>query len=134
MVTCCVSCCFLRIRRPPRSTRIDTLFPDTTLFRSIGKAVVGDLVALGEVRHQFGGARLVVHQPVEQALDHRPVLPVVADRRVEGGDRSEEHTSELQSLMRISYAVFRLKKKIHPSSDRPQHHSHTMTLTFSHHL
>src|SRR3546814_12700897 len=73
---------FLMIRRPPRSTRTDTLFPYTTLFRS----------AL------FGAWR---------ALSH------CHGRRVEaeGNQRSEEHTSELQSLMRISYAVFCLKKK-----------------------
>ena len=52
----------------------------------VGLAVRRDLVALGEVGHELGGAGLVVHQPVEQALDHRPVLPVVADRRVERGD------------------------------------------------
>src|SRR3546814_12438816 len=69
---------FLMIRRPPRSTRTDTLFPYTTLFRS---------------------------------RDWRPDQPQQArtDRKVWG--RSEEHTSELQSLMRISYAVFCLKKK-----------------------
>ena len=51
-----------------------------------GHAVFGDLVALGEIGAQRRGARLVVHEPVEQALDHRPVLPVVADRRIERGD------------------------------------------------
>src|SRR3546814_4738627 len=74
------------IRRPPRSTRTDTLFPYTTLFRSTDCAS-GCRTALD---HRF----------------HRNVL--VAQRR---RDRSEEHTSELQSLMRISYAVFCLKKK-----------------------
>src|SRR3546814_5314301 len=69
------------IRRPPRSTRTDTLFPYTTLFRSVG------LQAAGEQRHEGDG---------QGAL---------------AGQRSEEHTSELQSLMRISYAVFCLKKK-----------------------
>src|SRR3546814_12690810 len=72
---------FLMIRRPPRSTRTDTLFPYTTLFRSgpgVGSAP--------------GGARQGRDFPVQ-------------------GGRSEEHTSELQSLMRISYAVFCLKKK-----------------------
>src|SRR3546814_2378566 len=71
------------IRRPPRSTRTDTLFPYTTLFRSL--------------REQFGA------RPV-MAVEH-----AVGDDR--GEQRSEEHTSELQSLMRISYAVFCLKKK-----------------------
>src|SRR3546814_6723624 len=95
------------IRRPPRSTRTDTLFPYTTLFRS-------------ERRRHFHRrlVRLQRHQPLvlvdrvtdrNQHLDHRHVV-VTADV----GDscfRSEEHTSELQSLMRISYAVFCLKKK-----------------------
>src|SRR3546814_4688524 len=76
------------IRRPPRSTRTDTLFPYTTLFRSIDAAVDGD----GNGRHLAYGT--------------------VAGLGFDLSDRSEEHTSELQSLMRISYAVFCLKKKI----------------------
>src|SRR3546814_4745421 len=84
------------IRRPPRSTRTDTLFPYTTLFRS----VEGFLSAPPALRLAGGMGALV------QALQGR--LP--ADRAV-SGHRSEEHTSELQSLMRISYAVFCLKKK-----------------------
>src|SRR3546814_13184581 len=74
---------FLMIRRPPRSTRTDTLFPYTTLFRS------------GLGRHAVERAVEVI-EDAEQLVDE---------------DRSEEHTSELQSLMRISYAVFCLKKK-----------------------
>src|SRR3546814_3787447 len=89
-------------RRPPRSTRTDTLFPFTTLFRSLedredaavaGHLLVGELaheaVAAGDLQ-RFVGATL---------------------------DRSEEHTSELQSLMRISYAVFCLKKKNKEQTD-----------------
>src|SRR3546814_4412050 len=94
------------IRRPPRSTRTDTLFPYTTLFRS-RRPGDGDELALLHVQvertqrvrfDQFGAVDLgdLAH------VEHRDV-PV---RR-----RSEEHTSELQSLMRISYAVFCLKKK-----------------------
>src|SRR3546814_1737906 len=87
------------IRRPPRSTRTDTLCPYTTLFRSLGL--------------------VVVREPVLEDGRGAPVRGVVAAQpaRVRGGDgggqagRSEEHTSELQSLMRISYAVFCLKKK-----------------------
>src|SRR3546814_19178374 len=75
---------FLMIRRPPRSTRTDTLFPYTTLFRSVGPQ---------DARRGDG----VVDRHRGRSLP-RPV-------------RSEEHTSELQSLMRISYAVFCLKKK-----------------------
>src|SRR3546814_1126248 len=75
---------FLMIRRPPRSTRTDTLFPYTTLFRSDGDRDGGT-----DLRIRGSGRRLL--------------------RGVQS--RSEEHTSELQSLMRISYAVFCLKKK-----------------------
>src|SRR3546814_2775791 len=79
------------IRRPPRSTRTDTLFPYTTLFRSVGRrAARRDRPAR---HHRRRSADLRRHR-------HRP-----------GDGRSEEHTSELQSLMRISYAVFCLKKK-----------------------
>src|SRR3546814_2973618 len=91
------------IRRPPRSTRTDTLFPYTTLFRSAGQAQLSpcpfDAGAEGSPRGE-------------------PSAPA----------RSEEHTSELQSLMRISYAVFCLKKKktakrhIAPTVDTAQLH------------
>src|SRR3546814_3755489 len=88
--------CFLMIRRPPRSTRTDTLFPYTTLFRSSVSA--------------WGG------RPPADRVDHpvrveRGICRCVAATGVR--QRSEEHTSELQSLMRISYAVFCLKKKKH---------------------
>src|SRR3546814_9509289 len=73
------------IRRPPRATRTDTLFPYTTLFRSLAA------VALGA----YGSHAATLAEPAAQAVF----------------ERSEEHTSELQSLMRISYAVFCLKKK-----------------------
>src|SRR3546814_2078402 len=76
---------FLMIRRPPRSTRTDTLFPYTTLFRSLA-------------RHR-SRAR-------DQGLRGRPI-----SSRFRAPWRSEEHTSELQSLMRNSYAAFCLKKK-----------------------
>src|SRR3546814_12042109 len=92
---------FLLYRRPPRSTRTDTLCPVTTLFRSVGLAVPG-----GQGRRQYGCAGRVgdAGGPVRTAGPHRPA-------RHAGRRRSEEHTSELQSLMRISYAVFCLKKK-----------------------
>src|SRR3546814_4964057 len=83
------------IRRPPRSTRTDTLFPYTTLFRSAGHDAA---MRPGDVRR---------HRP-EGALRE-------VDRACSA--RSEEHTSELQSLMRISYAVFCLKKKIKTSTE-----------------
>src|SRR3546814_5729459 len=79
---------FLMIRRPPRSTRTDTLFPYTTLFRSA-----------------FRRRRPGVDDP------RLPAVPRNAAPRRRVRRRSEEHTSELQSLMRISYAVFCLKKK-----------------------
>src|SRR3546814_2510545 len=83
------------IRRPPRSTRTDTLFPYTTLFRSAR-----------DHAQQRGLARAVAADQAEHA---RPIDPQV--HAAQGPGRSEEHTSELQSLMRISYAVFCLKKK-----------------------
>src|SRR3546814_3929737 len=88
------------IRRPPRSTRTDTLFPYTTLFRS--------MLALLEHRRLVHDALLPVDpvRPLPRlAVRDRP------DAVAQSGLRSEEHTSELQSLMRISYAVFCLKKK-----------------------
>src|SRR3546814_6290032 len=110
------------IRRPPRSTRTDTLFPYTTLFRSVEVARL--LLELQE-------DRMRVHRAVVRKDDH--MFAVVANRILALGvdddravmahlllqarmavipvGRSEEHTSELQSLMRISYAVFCLKKK-----------------------
>src|SRR3546814_9545520 len=89
------------IRRPPRSTRTDTLFPYTTLFRSPARRQARhDTLVLSE-----GPASA---QP-DDRLCRRPPL---RDRWTGCDDhRSEEHTSELQSLMRISYAVFCLKKK-----------------------
>src|SRR3546814_5031307 len=108
------------IRRPPRSTRTDTLFPYTTLFRSAdprsdGGAPQGTGQAGGSICRK-GPRRRAQRAP---RRDGQP-----QDRREEGavwrgraqaprnrGARSEEHTSELQSLMRISYAVFCLKKK-----------------------
>src|SRR3546814_1662270 len=100
------------IRRPPRSTRTDTLVPYTTLFRSrdpsaVTKAVnVGIGANLGEVEAQFGAMA----------------------NFIKGGSiigRSEEHTSELQSLMRISYAVFCLKKKTYDTKMNRLNSVHT---------
>src|SRR3546814_5334313 len=86
---------FLMIRRPPRYTRTDTLFPYTTLFRSFDR---GRNKHAQDVRTDA----LLYLAGLEDARHvHRPALP----------RRSDEHTSELQSLMRISYAVFCLKKK-----------------------
>src|SRR3546814_7487137 len=96
------------IRTPPRSTRTDTLFPYTTLFRSPGRAQ-GALLQENSapVHHE-------TEHPTEDSRSahrHRAAAAGVCDRRCRR-PRSEEHTSELQSLMRISYAVFCLKKKL----------------------
>src|SRR3546814_999316 len=103
---------FLMIRRPPRSTRTDTLFPYTTLFRSV------------RLRHHLGvlpGPRAEIMLTQEGRIlgdtawraggchPAHVIAQAAATRCI--ADRSEEHTSELQSLMRISYAVFCLKKK-----------------------
>src|SRR3546814_8305080 len=93
------------IRRPPRSTRTDTLFPYTTLFLSNLVALRDDASALalrGIAIAQLGNLDLA-KSVLRKAVSARSRLPVAR--------RSEEHTSELQSLMRISYAVFCLKKK-----------------------
>src|SRR3546814_2572697 len=103
---------FLMKRRPPRSTRTDTLFPYTTLFRSDRH--------IGQFAHVLGRHR--VDDQRRAALDCRRRSKRGADAGDDDsavtavvlsgvGRRSEEHTSELQSLMRISYAVFCLKKK-----------------------
>src|SRR3546814_6638769 len=92
------------IRRPPRSTRTDTLFPYTTLFRS--PADSWNTIAAPNVTNAAMPARPTpMARPRAPEREHGRVAAVVEDHR------SEEHTSELQSLMRISYAVFCLKKK-----------------------
>src|SRR3546814_6362927 len=100
---------FLMIRRPPRSTRTDTLFPYTTLFRS---RCVSRCVQRQGVRASGGAEDR--RQADEQ---HAAALAKGADRHQA---RSEEHTSELQSLMRISYAVFCLKKKKYKHKVHPE--------------
>src|SRR3546814_7702936 len=110
------------IRRPPRSTRTDTLFPYTTLFRSLlgtdalcaeaiaervgesAGAMVAPTVGVGMAQHHMAFPGTVTFRPSTLMLVIRDMV-----------QRSEEHTSELQSLMRISYAVFCLKKKKIPN-------------------
>src|SRR3546814_12841024 len=93
---------FLMIRRPPRSTRTDTLFPYTTLFRSYRRNPV-QICLDADLRCLCPVPRLRAHEL------RRPDRTGVCERTA--AVRSEEHTSEFQSLMRISYAVFCLKKK-----------------------
>src|SRR3546814_5139691 len=113
------------VRRPPRSTRTDPLFPYTTLFRSdagIESAaefhqLVGGLGEIGVDRIELpdDGQHHVATGRDQRPLGDQRAPDAPADRRLHLGvlqvQRSEEHTSELQSLMRISYAVFCLKKK-----------------------
>src|SRR3546814_8935002 len=111
------------IRRPPRSTRTDTLFPYTTLFRSPGFIVI---VVLPDGAELFGD---------EPGSHEHPAADRRGDDRPHGAyrrhdRRSEEHTSELQSLMRNSYAVFCLKKKKHinrksPTTNDPSNQQHS---------
>src|SRR3546814_5202906 len=126
------------VRRPPRSTRTDTLVPDTTLFRSgTSWKASGDFFFASRCKAEGGGKKLAadvagrrarrsrssvrpcqsrtrMERPFQEIVGIRQMAAVL--RRAGNGDaapvaRSEEHTSELQSLMRISYAVFCLKKK-----------------------
>src|SRR3546814_1873140 len=119
---------FLMIRRPPRSTRTDTLFPYTTLFRSPPRA-----------------HRRSVPRCRAQGSRHRRgcVCCTSIGRSARRAGRSEEHTSELQSLMRISYAVFCLKKKTkqkltqtknltrHQPNQPTTHHKDTITPAYN---
>src|SRR3546814_3127307 len=110
------------IRRPPRSTRTDTLFPYTTLFRSNAKRLEGDKAPNDVALFLPSQEQEILHHRRQQRLPRRPGIqigqhqvghgPARLDGRAALMRRSEEHTSELQSLMRISYAVFCLKKKI----------------------
>src|SRR3546814_8108365 len=102
------------IRRPPRSTRTDTLFPYTTLFRSrIIEQDLAERADRGQRRAQLVADRreeLVLH--AVELLEARIGLAQLGGQRLQLARlRSEEHTSELQSLMRNSYAVFCLKNK-----------------------
>src|SRR3546814_8970049 len=114
------------IRRPPRSTRTDTLFPYTTLFRSLVMRVRSPLPApVFPLFSRLG------------AVSFRPLCSRNSHYRVGDGQRgrSEEHTSELQSLMRISYAVFCLKKKnpkLKSTKDSQQNNNINMHYTHHH--
>src|SRR3546814_4790423 len=115
------------IRRPPRSTRTDTLFPYTTLFRSAKERFYGKLAGVSEPEQkrkiigaafidEFDDAAHAVQAELPAGVEVKwlgqgTIYPDVIESISVNGPRSEEHTSELQSLMRISYAVFCLKKK-----------------------
>src|SRR3546814_4114187 len=96
------------IRRPPRSTRTDTLFPYTTLFRSIGAGMNVKPTNPPTVPSKPATPRDLLDKHDHDGSGHLDEDELVD---MESDQRSEEHTSELQSLMRISYAVFCLKKK-----------------------
>src|SRR3546814_9593736 len=98
------------LRRPPESTRTDTLFPYTTLFRSheVVEPIMGQDEAAGVLTEMPRRAHELAREIERQA---EPAVGEVEVQRLNVALRSEEHTSELQSLMRISYAVFCLIKK-----------------------
>src|SRR3546814_8968641 len=122
--------CFLILRRPPRSTRTDTLLPYTPLFRSgtrlheqRGVEVGADPLAGGLVGRERTG-RHGIGRSGHAGTSSGSGSAIAAYSARRGSWRSEEHTSELQSLMRISYAVFCLKKKKHPT-----HKKYTKNIT-----
>src|SRR3546814_8255327 len=98
------------IRRPPRSTRTDTLFPYTTLFRSVKKVEVPSTGNETKDGYDYG-YRLWDAKLYPEAETQLKTVVEKWPKSSYASFRSEEHTSELQSLMRISYAVFCLKKK-----------------------
>src|SRR3546814_2084917 len=110
------------IRRPPESTRTDTLFPYTTLFRSTHP--LEDAGGLRELHLAVVDELPAVPPGVAEVVRAEDLDPALAEAThglgevVDDETRSEEHTSELQSLMRISYAVFCLKKKKHKKQQR----------------
>src|SRR3546814_6738137 len=120
------------IRRPPRSTRTDTLFPYTTLVRSpVAQAPLA--VSPGRVRGALIHGAEPGRRGGEQSADgSRGGVGGGADAPRERVSRSEEHTSELQSLMRISYAVFCLKKKKTKHISKQQHIHNTTNKLESH--
>src|SRR3546814_7122942 len=108
------------IRRPPRSTRTDTLFPYTTLFRGLLKPAAARPKAFwrGDDVYDPVNVGFVTNVPAREGVEffrYDTTVPGNSNAGHEGAaygtERSEEHTSELQSLMRTSYAVFCLKKK-----------------------
>src|SRR3546814_5111279 len=121
---------FLMIRRPPRSTRTYTLFPYTTLFRSTPTEACADMPTSWNT--------YVIYVPDDLVDEWKD--GVIQLKLVNGNAamrfarvRSEEHTSELQSLMRISYAVFCLKKKKNNKNEQHQYITTNTTITQQRH-
>src|SRR3546814_2638575 len=122
------------IRRPPRSTRTDTLFPYTTLFRS-KTASTGAVPVIRPQECHLPDPHIPPRSSADpccnaEAKDRHPDQ-LQAPPKSRGQARSEEHTSELQSLMRSSYAVFCLKKKNIKTKQPIQTHTSTITSTYS---
>src|SRR3546814_5725296 len=128
------SCLFLMIRRPPRATRTDTLFPYTTLFRSPRASGAGSATSCCGGRRRLPAARssgterssAITIGPKRRRTPQAP-----GKKETDRGERSEEHTSELQSLMRISYAVFCLKTKKKQHRQRITTNTHYYTRTYA---
>src|SRR3546814_1623090 len=122
----CAYCFFFIIRRPPRSTRTDTLFPYTTLFRA--KALIALYAAEADFEFRIVDADHPENVEVVQSAGPLAKFPVLRDGEnllfesttIIEYVRSEEHTSELQSIMRISYAAFCLKQKKHQHKQKTQ--------------
>src|SRR3546814_1331408 len=117
------------IRRPPRSTRTDTLFPYTTLFRSLATMASAAAVVNRYLLMPNPPLAFCCRHAMRRGVPHLPKNPsheTEYQNRIDQRERerSEEHTSELQSLMRISYAVFCLKKK---TQNRPNKHREDST-------
>src|SRR3546814_10012170 len=121
------------IRRPPRSTRTDTLFPYTTLFRSKPRdewrpgMTMEKIIEELDSKLKIPGLANVFVQPIRNRIDMLATgIKTPVGVKISGPDlRSEEHTSELQSLMRISYAVFCLKKK---KKNTNEAHTHALKM------
>src|SRR3546814_7656620 len=119
------------IRRPPRSTRTDTLFPYTTLFRSRSRAERQFDVCAPEKSQRLQTCHgCITRHRVTTQLTHSPCA--FSGFNAPRCARSEEHTSELQSLMRISYAVFCLKTKTTPHTQSFKSTQNTQNITYTH--
>src|SRR3546814_5597519 len=123
---------FLMIRPLPRSTRTDTLFPYTTLSRSERRKTIlraeREALALAELRGRGVEGHRRLPEGGDEAYAATGIIPDIEGKEA----RSEEHTSELQSLMRISYAVFCLTKKkklIHSEQNTPYHENSRQRIT-----